>query len=107
MKTLVWVTKPAADKLQDPTHSTLSCTHTYKCKEIIYTKVVCEIHEGKDDKNCTRITVAGNLLFYPGNAGTHTASLDLIKLMLNNVILLKGAQFSTINVKFFTLTCQW
>jgi hypothetical protein len=68
----------------------------HKCKEIIYTKVVCEIREGKEDKNCTRITVGGNLIFYPGDAGTNTALLELIKLMLNSVILHKGAQFSTI-----------
>ncbi len=34
----------------------------HKQKEIIYTKVVCEIHEGKDDENCMRITVGGNLI---------------------------------------------
>jgi hypothetical protein len=63
----------------------------HRRKEIIYTNVVCEIREGKDDQNCTRITVGGNLIFYPGNAGTNTASLELIKLMLNSVILRKGA----------------
>jgi hypothetical protein len=45
-----------------------------------------------------------NLLsFYPGDAGTNTASLELIKLVLNSVILRKGAQFSTINIKNFYL----
>jgi hypothetical protein len=63
----------------------------HKCKESIYTKVVCEVQKGKDDKNCTRITVGGNLIFYPGDAGTNTASIELIKLMLNSVILRKGA----------------
>jgi hypothetical protein len=48
-------------------------TH-HKRKEIIYTKVVCKIQEGKDDKNRNRITVVGNLIFYPGDAGTNTAS---------------------------------
>ena len=47
----------------------------HKGKEIIYTKVVCEVREGKDDEYCTRITVGGNLICYPGNAGTNTASL--------------------------------
>jgi hypothetical protein len=51
----------------------------HKQKEIIYTKVVCEIPEGKDDENCTRITIGGNLICYLGNAGTNTASLELIK----------------------------
>jgi hypothetical protein len=62
-------------------------------------KVVCEIREGKDDKNHTRITVGGNLIFYPGNAGTNTALLELIKLVLNSVISCKGAQFLTIDIK--------
>ncbi len=75
-------------------------------KEIINTKVVCEVQEGKDDENCTRITVGGNLIFYPSNAGTNTASLELIKLMLNSVISRKGARFACIEIKKFTLTCQ-
>ncbi len=73
--------------------------HHHKRKEIIYTKVVCEIQEGKDEKNCTRITVGGNIIFYPKNAGTNTALSELIKLMLNSVILCKGAQFLAINIK--------
>jgi hypothetical protein len=66
-------------------------------------KVVCEIREGKDDKNCNRITVGGNIIFYPGDAGTNTALLELIKLMLNSVISCKGARFSTIDIKNFYL----
>jgi hypothetical protein len=75
----------------------------HKCKEIIYTKVVCEIQEGKDDKNCTRITVKGYLIFYPGNTVTNMPLLKLIKLMLNSVISCKGAKFLTINIKNFYL----
>jgi hypothetical protein len=66
-------------------------------------KVVCEIREGKDDKNCNRITIGGNSIFYPGDAGTNTALLELIKLMLNSVISCKGAQLSTIDIKHFYL----
>jgi hypothetical protein len=75
----------------------------HKRKEIIYVTVVCEIREGKDDENCTRITVGGNLIFYPGNAGNNMALLELIKLMLNSVVLRKGAQFLTIVIKNFYL----
>jgi hypothetical protein len=74
-----------------------------KQKQIIYTKVVCEVREGKDDENRTRITVEGNLICYPGNAGTNTASLELIKLMLNSVISRKGARFACIDIKKFYL----
>ncbi len=70
-----------------------------KPKQIIYTKVVCEVREGKDNENCTRITVKGNLICYPGNAGTNTALLELTKLMLNSVISRKGAWFACIDIK--------
>ncbi len=72
-------------------------------KKIIYTKVVCEAREGKDDENCTRITTVGNLICYPGDAGTNTASLELVKLMLNSVISRKGARFACIDIKNFYL----
>ncbi len=49
------------------------------------------------------MTVGGNLIFYPGDAGTKTALLELIKLMLNSVILRKGVWFSTIDIKNFYL----
>ena len=75
----------------------------HKRKEIIYTKVVCEICEGKDDENRTRITVGGNLICYPGNAGTNTVSLELIKLMLKGVISRKGARFACIDIQKFYL----
>jgi len=75
----------------------------HKRKEIIYKKVVCKKREGKDDENRTRITVGGNLICYPGNAVTNTASLELIKLMLNSVISRKGARFACIDIKNFYL----
>jgi hypothetical protein len=70
----------------------------HKRKEIIYTKVVSKVREGKDDENCTRITVGGNLICYPGNVCTNTALLELIKLMLNSVISRKGARFACIDI---------
>ncbi len=75
----------------------------HKRKEIIYTKVVCEIGEGKDDENSTRITVGGSLIRYPGDLGTNTASLELIKLMINSIISRKGARFACIEIKNFYL----
>ena len=75
----------------------------HKRKEIIYTKVVCEVREGKDDENCTRITIGSNLICYLGKAGTNTSSLELIKLMLNCVIFRKGARFACIDIKKFYL----
>jgi hypothetical protein len=47
---------------------------------------VCGVHPDKDDPNCTQITIGGNRICYPGNVGTNTASLELLKLLLNSVL---------------------
>ncbi len=75
----------------------------HKCKEICHTMVVCEVCPEKDDTNRTRITIGGNRICYPGNVGTNTASLELVKLLLNSVLSRKGARFSTIDIKNFYL----
>jgi hypothetical protein len=63
--------------------------------------VICEVHPDKDDPNCTRITIGGNRICYPGNVGTNTVLLELLKLLLNSVLSQKGARFSSIDLKNF------
>ncbi len=75
----------------------------HKKKEICHTMIVCEVCTEKDDPDCTRITIGGNRICYPGNVGTNTASLKLVKLLLNSVLSQKGARFSSINLKNFYL----
>jgi hypothetical protein len=65
--------------------------------------VVCEVRLEKDDPNRTQITIGGNCICYPGNVGTNTASLELLKILLNSVLLQKGARVSSINLKNFYL----
>ncbi len=65
--------------------------------------VVCEVQPDKDNLNHTRITIGGKRICYPGNVGTNTASLELLKLLLNSVLLQKGARFSSIDLKNFYL----
>ena len=75
----------------------------HKRKEICHTMVVCEVRPEKDDPDRTRITIGGNRICYPGDVGTNTASLELVKLLLNSVLSRKGARFSTIDLKNFYL----
>jgi hypothetical protein len=75
----------------------------HKRKEICHTMVVCEVHPDKDNPNCTQITIGGNRICYPGNVGTNTALLELLKLLLNSVLSQKGASFSSIDLKNFYL----
>ena len=65
--------------------------------------VVCEVKPHKEDPNCTRITVAGSQICYPGDVGTPTGSLDLVKLIINNVLSHRNAQFVSFDLKHFYL----
>jgi hypothetical protein len=75
----------------------------HKRKEICQTMVVCKVRPEKNDPDRTRITIGGSRICYPGNIGTNTALLELIKLILSSVLSRKGARFSTINLKNFYL----
>ncbi len=35
--------------------------------DITYGGTVCDMHKGKKDKHCTRLTMGGNLINYPGD----------------------------------------
>jgi hypothetical protein len=72
-------------------------------EQICHTMVVCEVHPKKDDPDCTRITIGGNCICLLGGIRTNTASLKLVKLLLNSVLFCQGACFSSINLKNFYL----
>jgi hypothetical protein len=65
--------------------------------------VICEVCPEKDDPDHTHMTIGGNRICYPGDVGTNTVLLELVKLLLNSVLSRKGARFSTINLKNFYL----
>jgi hypothetical protein len=78
-------------------------TPLHKRKEICHTMVVCKVHLDKDNPNHTQITIGGNRICYPGNVGTTTALLELLKLLLHSVLSQKGVRFSSIDLKNFYL----
>ena len=51
----------------------------------------------------TRLTVRGNLIAYPGDCGTPTVDLFIVKLLLNRIISTPDAKFMTIDIKDFYL----
>jgi hypothetical protein len=75
----------------------------HKRKEICHAMVICEVRPEKDDPDRTCITIGRNRICYPGDVGTNTALLELVKLLLNSVLSRKGARFSTIDIKNFYL----
>jgi hypothetical protein len=72
-------------------------------KDIIYAKFVCQLKSNKADVHRTRLSVGGNKVHYPGNVGTPTADLTLVKMHINSVISTHGVQYMTLYIKNFYL----
>ena len=98
----------------DPTQKRVKGTNTFhvilyddiptdRCKGIAFSKVVCTFRPDKYDPNRTCITISGLNITYTGDVGTKTASLDLIKLLINRILSRKGAKFFTFDIKKFHL----
>ena len=65
--------------------------------------MVCDVREGKEEKNRIRLTVGVNIINYPGDVGTTTACLLIVKLLVNSVVSMAGAQFMTLDIQNFYL----
>jgi hypothetical protein len=73
-------------------------------KDVTYSLITCFIRPEKIDKpNRTRLVAGGDRVHYPGNAGTPTANLITVKLLINSIILTTGAKFTMMDIKDFYL----
>jgi hypothetical protein len=65
-----------------------------RTKDITYGLITCSIRPEKVDKpNRTRLVAGGDRMHYPFDAGTPTADLLTVKLLINSVISTPGAIF--------------
>jgi hypothetical protein len=73
-------------------------------REITYSKVVCKVQpEKEDDADRTRITIGRNNIAYPGDVGTPTGSIELVKLLVNSVLSQRNTRLATMDLKNFYL----
>jgi hypothetical protein len=79
-----------------------------RAKDVMYGLITCLIRPKKtNDPNQTRLgtrlVTGGDRVHYPCNAGTPTADLLIVKLLINSMISTPGARFFTIDIKNFYL----
>ena len=86
----------------DPSTTTTSPVNGDR-SDVTYTRVVCEVRPTKEDPNRTRITIGGNRICYPGDTGTKTGSLELVKLLLNSVLSRPNGKFASFDISNFYL----
>ncbi len=76
-----------------------------RARDVTYGLITCLIRPEKtDEPNRTRLIARGDRVHYPYDAGTPTANLLTIKLLINSVILIPGARFFTMDIKNFYLS---
>jgi hypothetical protein len=75
-----------------------------RAKDMTYGLITTLIRPEKlDEPNRTRLVAGGDRVHYPGDAGTPTADLLTIKLLLNSIISTPNAKFMTVDIKDFYL----
>jgi hypothetical protein len=74
-----------------------------KGRKVTYGSFVVDIKDHKEEKECTRLTVGGDQIEYPGDKSTRTAGLTTAKILINSVISTLGAKFLVIDIKKFYL----
>ncbi len=73
-----------------------------RATDVTYRLITCLIRlENTNEPNWTRLVAGGDRVHYPFDAGTPTAHLRTIKLLINNVISTPGARFFTMDIKNF------
>jgi hypothetical protein len=70
-------------------------------QDITYRRVVVNYRPKKDVPYWTRLTVGGDRVNYPGDCGTPTVDLLMVKLLLNSIVSTLNAKFMTIDIKDF------
>jgi hypothetical protein len=75
-----------------------------RAKDTTYGLITTLVRPEKiDEPNRTRLVAGCNRVHYPGNAGTPTADLLTVKLLLNSIISTENARFMTMDIKDFYL----
>ncbi len=75
-----------------------------RAKDITYGLITCLVRPKKtEEPNRTRLVAGGDRVHYLFGAGTPTADLLTVKLLINNVISTPGTRFFTMNIKNFYL----
>jgi hypothetical protein len=81
----------------------ISVNDVQKNRTVTYAHFVCDYRPQKTEPECTRLTVGGNLIDYPGDIATSTADITMAKLVWNSVISTDNAQFMGMDIKNFYL----
>jgi hypothetical protein len=96
------------DDITEGTNTVFNLSHDEienipKDRTVTHARIVVNYWPQKQDPNCVRITVGGNLIKYPGEVTTQTADMTTSKLLWNSVFSTPNAKYCCTDVKNFYL----
>jgi len=74
-----------------------------RARDVTYGSFSCNFKPNKEEKERTRLTAGGDRINYPGDNGTPTTDMTLVKIIMNSVISTKGARCMMVDLKDFYL----
>lgn len=68
-------------------------------KRVAYARILVDNRPQKEDPNCLRLTLGGNMMVVPGDLSTKTADLTTSKILWNRVLSTDEARYAYIDIK--------
>ena len=79
-------------------------TPVERWKDITHAQMICNCRPEKEEKERARLALGGDRTNYPGDCGTPTADVLLVKILLSGIVSTAGAEFMTGDLNFFIST---
>jgi hypothetical protein len=72
-------------------------------RKITYGKIVCDYKPHKQEKECVRLTVVGDIIDYSGDVATSTADITTFKILINSTLSTEDAAMMMMDIKNYYL----
>jgi hypothetical protein len=72
-------------------------------RKITYGKIFCDYKPHKQEKECVRLTVGGDILDYSGDVTTSTADITTLKILINITLSTEDAAMMMMDIKNYYL----
>jgi hypothetical protein len=81
----------------------IKLTNIPKDRHITYGKIVCNYKPHKKEKECVRLTIGGDRLYYSGDVATSTADITTFKILINGTLSTEDAAMMMMDIKNYYL----
>jgi hypothetical protein len=82
----------------------IKLTNIPEDRKITYGKIVCNYKPHKKEKECVRLTVGDNILYYSGDVAASTADITTFKILINSTLSTEDAAMMMMDIKNYYIS---